>query len=181
VICHRYTTGTAFLVGTFLCSLSNPNGLRGQLSLPSQACFWVFQQLITYPRSISKYRMHGALLHIHSTRLVLTCRGNTFYCPALVFVCLLGILVCMQLAEAKITHCLCGLLYTQVPPINFLVKIRTGWLKKMDSIEQSTAPQHTPDSWLRYSKFSARSTDWLAWATLKTLFNSSHVLFWYTW
>jgi hypothetical protein len=40
------------------------------------------------------------------------------------------------------------------------------------------APQHTPDSWLRYSKFSARSTGWLAWATLKTLLNSSHVLLW---
>ena len=31
-------------------------------------------------------------------------------------------------------------------------------------------PQHTPDSWLRYSKFSARPAVWLAWATLKTLF-----------
>jgi len=30
------------------------------------------------------------------------------------------------------------------------------------------------------TKFSTRSTDWLAWATLKTLLNSSHVLFWYT-
>ena len=36
-------------------------------------------------------------------------------------------------------------------------------------------------SWLRYSKFSARSTGWLAWATLKTLLNSSHVLLWCTW
>jgi len=36
-------------------------------------------------------------------------------------------------------------------------------------------------SWLRYSKFSARSTGWLAWATLKTLLNSSYVLLWYTW
>jgi len=26
-----------------------------------------------------------------------------------------------------------------------------------------------------------RCTGWLAWATLKTLFNSSHVLLWYTW
>ena len=43
------------------------------------------------------------------------------------------------------------------------------------------APQHTPHSWLRYSKYSARFTGWLAWATLKTLFNSSHVLLWYTW
>ena len=42
-------------------------------------------------------------------------------------------------------------------------------------------PQHTPDSWLRYSKFSARSTGWLAWATHRTLLNSSHVLLWYTW
>ena len=33
--------------------------------------------------------------------------------------------------------------------------------------------QHTPDSWLRYSKLSARSTSSLAWATLKTLLNSS--------
>ena len=32
-----------------------------------------------------------------------------------------------------------------------------------------------------YSKFSARSTGWLAWATLKTLLNSSHVLLWYMW
>jgi len=54
----------------------------------------------------------------------------------------------------------------------------TGWFKKMDSIEELTAPQHTPDSWLR---FSARSTSWLAWATLKPLLNSSHVLLWYTW
>ena len=44
-----------------------------------------------------------------------------------------------------------------------------------------TAPQHKPDSWLRYSKFSVRSTGWLAWATLKTLLNSSEVLLWYTW
>jgi len=51
----------------------------------------------------------------------------------------------------------------------------------MDSVEQLTAPQHTPDSLLRYSKFSARSTGWLAWATPKTLLNSSHVLLWYTW
>ena len=63
----------------------------------------------------------------------------------------------------------------------------TGWLKNMESIhkslslEQLTAPRHTPDSWLRYSKFSARSTGWLAWAKLKILFNSSHVLLWYTW
>jgi len=55
------------------------------------------------------------------------------------------------------------------------------WFKEMDSIEQKTAPQHTPDSWLRYSKFSTRSTAWLAWATLKTLLNSYHVLLWYTW
>ena len=59
--------------------------------------------------------------------------------------------------------------------------IYTGWFKKMDSIEEYTAPQHTPDSWLRCSKFSARSKGWLAWATLKTLLNSSHVLLWYTW
>jgi len=39
----------------------------------------------------------------------------------------------------------------------------------------------THASWLRYSKFSAHSTGWLAWATLKTLLNSSHVLLWYTW
>ena len=38
-----------------------------------------------------------------------------------------------------------------------------------------------PDSWLRYYKLSASSTGWLAWATLKTLLNSSHVLLWYTW
>ena len=38
------------------------------------------------------------------------------------------------------------------------------------------APQHMPGSWLPYSKFSARSTGWLAWATLKTLLTSSHVL-----
>jgi len=31
------------------------------------------------------------------------------------------------------------------------------------------------------SQFSARSTGCLAWATLKTLSNSSHVLLWYTW
>ena len=30
-------------------------------------------------------------------------------------------------------------------------------------------------------QFSTRSTGWLAWATLRTLINSSHVLFWYTW
>ena len=30
-------------------------------------------------------------------------------------------------------------------------------------------------------QFSARSTGWLAWARLKTLLNSSHVLLWYTW
>ena len=42
-------------------------------------------------------------------------------------------------------------------------------------------PQHKPDSWLRYSKFSARSTGCLEWGTLKTLLNSSHVLLWYTW
>ena len=30
-------------------------------------------------------------------------------------------------------------------------------------------------------KFSARSTCWLAWATLRNLLNSSHVLLWYTW
>ena len=60
----------------------------------------------------------------------------------------------------------------------------TGWLKKWTqfvSLYGFMAPQHTPDSWLRYSKFSARSTGWLAWATLKTLFNSSHLLLWYTW
>jgi len=28
----------------------------------------------------------------------------------------------------------------------------TVWFKKMDSVEQYTAPQHTPDSWLRYSQ-----------------------------
>ena len=38
-----------------------------------------------------------------------------------------------------------------------------------------------PDSWFPYSKFSARSAGWLAWATLKTLLNSSHLLLWYTW
>jgi len=38
-----------------------------------------------------------------------------------------------------------------------------------------------PDSWLRYSKFSARSTGWLVGAKLKTLLNSSHALLWYTW
>ena len=43
------------------------------------------------------------------------------------------------------------------------------------------APQHTPDSWLRYSKFSASSACWLAWAKLKTVLKSSHVLLWYTW
>ena len=63
----------------------------------------------------------------------------------------------------------------------------TGWLKKIGSLrkslwlEQQKVPKPTPDSWLRYSKFSARSTGWLAWATLKTLLNSSHVLLWYTW
>ena len=63
----------------------------------------------------------------------------------------------------------------------------TAWFTKMDSLpkslwlQQYTAPQHTPDSCLRYSKSSARSTGWLAWATLETLFNSSHVLLWYTW
>jgi len=68
--------------------------------------------------------------------------------------------------------------------INFQFKSSheyTGRFKKMDSIEQQTAPQHKPDSWLQYSKISARSTGWLAWATLKTLLNSSHVLLWYTW
>ena len=40
--------------------------------------------------------------------------------------------------------------------------------------------RHTPDNWLRYSNFCARSTGWLAWAMLKTLLNSSHVLFSYT-
>ena len=34
---------------------------------------------------------------------------------------------------------------------------------------------------LWYSKFSACSMGWLAWATLKTLLNSSHVLLWYMW
>ena len=48
-------------------------------------------------------------------------------------------------------------------------------------LNSKTAPQRTPDSWLRYSKFSARSVGWLAWATLKTLWNSSHILLWYTW
>ena len=57
----------------------------------------------------------------------------------------------------------------------------TEWFKKIDSIEKSTAPQHTPDSWLPHSKFSARSTGWLAWDTLKTLLNSSHILLRYTW
>ena len=33
----------------------------------------------------------------------------------------------------------------------------------------------------RWLRFSARSTGWPAWATLKTLLNSSHVLLWYTW
>jgi len=56
-----------------------------------------------------------------------------------------------------------------------------GWFKKTDSTEQLTAPQHTPDSLLRYSKFSACSTGWLEWATLKTLLNSSHILLRYTW
>ena len=59
------------------------------------------------------------------------------------------------------------------------VKIQSD--SKRDSTEQQTAPQRTPESWLRYSKFSARSTGWLAWATLKTLLNSCHVLLWYTW
>ena len=36
-------------------------------------------------------------------------------------------------------------------------------------------------SWSRYSESSARSTGWLAWAALRTLLNSSHVLLWYTW
>ena len=68
-----------------------------------------------------------------------------------------------------------------------LLSSNTAWFKKIVSLrksswlEQQTAPQHTPDSWLRYSKFSARSTGWLAWARLKTLFKSSHVLLWYTW
>jgi len=39
------------------------------------------------------------------------------------------------------------------------VGIYTKSLKKMDSIEESTALQQTPDSWLRYSKFSAPSAD----------------------
>jgi len=43
------------------------------------------------------------------------------------------------------------------------------------------APQQTPDIWLRYSKFSAHSTGWFAWATFKTLLNSAQVLLWYTW
>ena len=30
-------------------------------------------------------------------------------------------------------------------------------------------------------KFSARCTCWLAWAALKILFSSSHILLWYTW
>jgi len=29
----------------------------------------------------------------------------------------------MKLVETKVTHCLCGLLYTQAPPINYLMKI----------------------------------------------------------
>jgi hypothetical protein len=42
-------------------------------------------------------------------------------------------------------------------------------------------PQHKPNSWLLYFKFSARSTGWLAWATLKLLLNSCHILLWYIW
>jgi hypothetical protein len=38
-----------------------------------------------------------------------------------------------------------------------------------------------PDSLLPCSKFSARSTGWIAWATGKTLFNSSHFRLWYMW
>ena len=53
-------------------------------------------------------------------------------------------------------------------------------LRKSLWLEQKTAPQYTPDSWLRYSKFSARSAGWLACATLKTLLNSSDFLPWYT-
>ena len=39
---------------------------------------------------------------------------------------------------------------------------------------------NTSDSWLWYSKFSARTPGWLVWATLKTLLNLSHILLWYT-
>jgi len=60
--------------------------------------------------------------------------------------------------------------------VSLYFKIRTS--DKYDVNYTSLyVPQHTPDSWLRYSKFSARSTVWLAWATHKTLFNSSHALF----
>jgi len=61
------------------------------------------------------------------------------------------------------------------------IRFKYRLIKKMDSIEEQTAPQHASDSLLRYSKFSARSTGWLAWATLKILLNSSHVLLRYTW
>ena len=42
----------------------------------------------------------------------------------------------------------------------------------MDTIEHKTASQHTADNWLWCSKFSARPTGWLVWATLRTLLNS---------
>jgi len=68
----------------------------------------------------------------------------------------------------------------KVPFVWYFLAYNTGWFTKMDSIEQQTAPEHTPDSCLQYSKFSAPSTGWLTWTTLKTLLYLSHVLLWYT-
>ena len=56
----------------------------------------------------------------------------------------------------------------------------TGWLKK-DGLNWTVNGVSIHATRLRHSKFSTRSTDWLAWATLKTVLNSSHVLLRYTW
>jgi len=76
--------------------------------------------------------------------------------------------------NVKQKFCSSSLLITEINILRCMVS-------KTSKKNQYTAPQHTPDSWLRYFKFSARSTGWLAWATLKTLLNSSQVLLWYTW
>ena len=68
--------------------------------------------------------------------------------------------------------------------INFTLDIPLCFIYrviKKDGLNWIINVASTQASWLRYSKFSARSTGWLAWVTLKTLLNSSHVLLWYTW
>ena len=64
---------------------------------------------------------------------------------------------------------------------NELCKYIQGDSKRWTQSKSKRRLNFTPDSWLRHFKFSAHSTCWFVWDTLKTFLNSSHVLLWYMW